>query len=75
MTFARAEGGELAVASATITTTAAGGRPQASTPRRWGPGHFVADAETPRGMWTIEAAAVTDSGEYLLAPLVVTIPG
>lgn len=68
-TFFSAAGSELPVESAAVTTTAAGRDPASSTPRRLGPGHFVADATLPLGHLGVEVTAITPDGEYLFSPL------
>ncbi len=65
LTFFAAGGTEEAVDAAVVT---AGGADPA-TPRRLGPGHFVADVTAPGGRWPVEVAALTATGDYLFAPL------
>jgi copper transport protein len=73
-TFFSGAGTELAVDSATVTTAAPGGDPFTATPRRLGPGHFVADATLPAGPFGVEVTAITPDGEYLFCPLDLDIP-
>jgi copper transport protein len=73
-TFFSSEGGELAVDSATIAAIKAGGEAVASTPRRLGPGHFVADLDAPAGRWALELTAVTADGGSLFVPLQLVMP-
>jgi copper transport protein len=73
-TFFSSEGRELAVESATVSALNADGKAVASTPRRLGPGHFVADLNAPAGRWSLELTAVTPDGDYLFIPLDLTVP-
>lgn len=73
-TFFSGEGRELAVDSATVTTFSAGGTPTVSTPRRLGPGHFVADLDAPPGRWALEVTAITPGGDYFFIPLDLSMP-
>lgn len=68
-TFFSSEGRELPVDSATIASIPPDGEPVASTPRRLGPGHFVADLSAPAGRWALELTAITADGDYLFVPL------
>ena len=73
-TFFSSEGRELAIDSATITAVKAEGEAVTSTPRRLGPGHFVADLNAPIGRWAVELTAVTADGDYLFIPLDLSMP-
>jgi hypothetical protein len=73
-TFFSSEGRELAVDSAAMTAVTSDGESVTSTPRRLGPGHFVADLNAPPGRWAVELTAVTADGDYLFVPLDLTMP-
>jgi copper transport protein len=65
VTFFTAAGSEEPMGS--VVVTAAG--TDTATPRRLGPGHFVADVDVPSGRWPVAVTAVTAAGDYLYAPL------
>jgi nitrogen fixation protein FixH len=67
-TFFSAAGAEEPVDLATVTTDGA-----TATPRRLGPGHFVADVDAPAGAWAVEVTGITPGGDYLYAPLTLEI--
>ncbi len=67
-TFFSAAGTEEPVDVATVTASGA-----TATPRRLGPGHFVADVQAPSGAWPVEVTGVTPGGDYLYAPLTLEI--
>ncbi len=73
-TFFTADGKELPVDAATVTALKAGIDAVVSTPRRLGPGHFVADLTAPAGRWALELTAVTADGDYLFVPLELPMP-
>ena len=67
-TFFSAAGAEEPVDVATVTADGA-----TTTPRRLGPGHFVADVDAPAGAWAVEVTGITPGGDYLYAPLTLEI--
>ena len=67
-TFFSAAGAEEPVDVVTVTTDGA-----TTTPRRLGPGHFVADVDAPAGDWAVEVTGITPGGDYLYAPLTLEI--
>ncbi|HWI03117.1 MAG TPA: CopD family protein, partial [Acidimicrobiales bacterium] len=73
-TYFSSDGKELAIESATVTSIAGEAQPVTSTPRRLGPGHFVADLTAPTGEWTLELTAITPEGDYLFVPLDLPMP-
>lgn len=74
-TFIDASGGELPVPElATITVARPGGSPQRIPVRRFGPGHFIGDADLPAGRWEVAIRATARDGTPLGAHLVVTLP-
>jgi copper transport protein len=67
-TFIDAKGGELPIPSpVTITATRAGGAAESLGVRRFGPGHFIADATLGAGDWQIDVAATASDGAILQA--------
>ena len=64
VTFFAADGTEEDVAGATVDLGT-----ETSSPRRLGPGHFVADVDLPAGGATVEVSGVTQGGDYLFAPI------
>lgn len=71
-TFIDAKGGELPIARpAVITVAAPGETPRALPVRRFGPGHFIADARLGPGEWHFEFAATAPDGSPLAATLTV----
>ena len=68
-TFFNAAGTEEPVDVATVTAHGA-----TTTPRRLGPGHFVADGHAPAGAWPVEITGITPGGDYLYAALTLEIP-
>lgn len=73
-TFFSDEGKELEIESATVTVVSPDGEAVTSTPKRSGPGHFVADLVAPPGRWALEVTAITPGGDSLFVPLVLTMP-
>jgi copper transport protein len=70
VTFIDAKGGELPVPRpATITASRGGGAPEPLTVRRFGPGHFIADATLGPGDWRIDIMVVAADGAVLQARL------
>ncbi len=67
ITFFTADGVEEAMGSATMTTDAGSGA-ATTTPRRLGPGHFVADVTAPSGRWPVAVTGITEAGDYLYTP-------
>ncbi len=67
-TFFSAAWAEDSVEVAIVTTDGA-----TSTPRRLGPGHFVADVDAPTGDWPVEVTGITPGGDYLYASLTLEI--
>ncbi len=67
-TFFSAAGAEEPVDGATVTTDGA-----TTTPRRLGPGHFVAAVDAPAGAWAVEVTGITPGGDYLYAPFTLEI--
>jgi len=66
MTFIDANGNELPVPRAASATVAAPGQGAHPLPvRRFGPGHFVADATLGPGTWDLVFAATAASGDPL----------
>ncbi len=71
-TFIGASGNELPVPrSAVITAGRAGGPAQPLPVRRFGPGHFIGDAQLPAGDWQIEVTATAQDGAPLRARITV----
>jgi copper transport protein len=68
-TFFSAAGTEEPIDTATVTAAGTTG-----TPRRLGPGHFVADVDAPAGAWPVEITGITPAGDYLYAPLDLEVP-
>src|SRR5262249_11493004 len=67
-TFIDPKGGELSIPSpAAITATRAGGAAESLGVRRFGPGHFIADATLGAGDWQIDVAATASDGTILQA--------
>ena len=73
-TFIDANGNELPMpAAATVTAAAPGQTPRPLPVRRFGPGHFIADATFPAGTWNLEFAGTSKDGRALRAPLTVRV--
>ncbi len=73
-TFIDANGNELPIpAAATVTAAAPGQTPRALPVRRFGPGHFIADATFPGGTWNLEFSGISKDGRTLRAPLTVRV--
>jgi copper transport protein len=67
-TFIDAKGGELPIPRpAAITATRQGGAAQPLVVRRFGPGHFIADATLGPGDWQIDVTATASDGATLEA--------
>jgi copper transport protein len=67
-TFIDAKGGELPIPRpAAITATRTGAPSQPLTVRRFGPGHFIADATLGPGDWQIDVTATAPDGAILQA--------
>ncbi len=68
VTFIDAAGGELPVPRFPEIVAAQSGTAPVSLPvRRFGPGHFIADAKLPKGDWRFDVIVTTASGENLRA--------
>jgi putative copper export protein/methionine-rich copper-binding protein CopC/nitrogen fixation protein FixH len=73
-TFIDPSGGELRVPRLpTMTVARSGESPRPIPVRRFGPGHFIGDAELSRGVWDVAIQAVAQDGSVLGARLSVTI--
>lgn len=73
-TFIEADGRELPVPRPmTILAGRPGAPPQPLPVRRFGPGHFIADAQLGAGRWRIEFDATAADGTRLTATLTVTL--
>jgi len=73
-TFIAPNGQELPVPRMiTITTARAGQAAQPLPVRRFGPGHFIGDAQLTRGTWRIEYSGTAQDGTVLDARLDVTL--
>ena len=73
-TFIEASGQELPIPRPiTITAARPGGAPQALPVRRFGPGHFIGDAQLGPGEWQLEFAGTDAGGTVLEAPLTVRL--
>lgn len=71
-TFIDAAGGELPVPQpASIAVARPGQPPQALPVRRFGPGHFIADARLGPGEWRLEFGATARDGSVLQAILTI----
>jgi len=71
-TFIDASGIELPVPQPAVITVRRPGRPAERLPvRRFGPGHFIGDAQLAAGDWEIEVIAADRSGAPLLARLTI----
>jgi copper transport protein len=67
-TFFTAEGDELPIRTdAAMTTTRAGSEPETLPVRRFGPGHFIGDAELTAARWTFDLTVELDDGETVQA--------
>jgi len=74
VTFIDANGNELPVPRpATVTFAAPGEAPRALPVRRFGPGHFIADATLAAGTWNFEFAGVPKSGGAIRAAVAVRV--
>ncbi|HLW60606.1 MAG TPA: copper resistance protein CopC [bacterium] len=68
LTFINAAGGELPVPRFPQILAAGTGKvPLSLSARRFGPGHFIADARLTKGDWRIDVVVTTGSGETLRA--------
>ena len=69
-TFIDAAGGELPLPHlATITVARPGQVPEALPIRRFGPGHFIGDAQLGPGTWQLHIAATTEDGQVFQVDL------
>ncbi len=69
-TFIDAAGGELPIPHvATITIARPGQAPEALPVRRFGPGHFIGDAQLGPGNWQLHIAATTADGQVFQVDL------
>ncbi len=69
-TFIDARGSELSIPRlATMLAARPGQTPQAIPVRRFGPGHFIGDAQLGPGDWRLDVIATTGDGEVLQAYL------
>jgi copper transport protein len=74
VTFIDASGNELPIpAAATVTAAAPGKTPRPLPVRRFGPGHFIADAAFPAGTWNLVFTGTSKDGRTLQAPLTVRV--
>lgn len=65
-TFLTPSGGELPIPQPATIAAARSGTPPAALPvRRFGPGHFIADAKMSVGDWQLDIAATTSDGTIL----------
>lgn len=69
LTYFSPEGGELDVAEVQIEVVRPSGGREGLEPRRFGPGHFVADIDLVEGEWLVDAGAITAADEQILAAL------
>ncbi|MDB5113589.1 MAG: hypothetical protein JWL78_659, partial [Chloroflexi bacterium] len=65
LTFFDARGGELAVAAVSVVAEDETGRRLPLQTRRFGDGHFVADAELTAGAWRLRIDATTAGARHL----------
>lgn len=73
-TFIDAAGGELPVPRPAVISAGRPGQPLQGLPvRRFGPGHFIGDAQLAAGDWQIEIAATARDGTGLQARLTVHV--
>ncbi len=71
-TFIEASGSELPVPQPAVIAAGRPGQPARRLPvRRFGPGHFIGDAQLPVGDWAIEITAADRSGTPLEARLTI----
>ncbi len=70
-----AQGQELPLASAAFSAQGPGSAPATLHAKRFGPGHFVADANLTAGRWIFDVRATTEAGDTLLASFSQTIGG
>ncbi len=70
-----AQGQELPLASAAFSAQGPGSAPATLHAKRFGPGHFVADANLTAGTWIFDVRATTEAGDTLLASFSQTIGG
>ena len=74
VTFIDASGNELPIpTAATVTAAVPGQTPRGLPVRRFGPGHFVADATFPAGTWNLEFSGTAKDGTTLRVPLTVRV--
>lgn len=67
-TFINAAGGEMPIPRLAAIVASRRGQERVSLPvRRFGPGHFIADATLAEGIWEIEVTATTADGQKLSA--------
>jgi soluble P-type ATPase len=70
LSFIDATGREMPVHEAAVVATSQGGRTQQLNVRRFGPGHFVADATLPGGVWQFRIRSTAAGSPTLTAAFV-----
>ena len=70
-----ADGNELAIATAAIVASPAGGRPSRLSAKRFSKGHFVASPTLDPGSWTFDVVATTKPGRVYQVTWTSTVPG